>query len=248
MLTEERHSIILDTVNKKKSAGLNELCELLNTSESTVRRDLSLLDEKGMLIKVRGGAIALDESFTAAEPNVEEKAELFTAEKEAIARYAASLIEDGDFVYIDAGTTTEKMIDFIPSKSVTFVTNAFINAKKLAQRGFKVIILAGEVKASTEAIIGSEAVITLMHYNFTKCFMGVNGISVKGGLSTPDKNEASVKTMAVSRSKEVFILGDHSKFGKITSVKFSELNRGKIITDKVPDKKYLSEASVKEVL
>lgn len=248
MLTEERHSIILDTVNKKKSAGLNELCELLNTSESTVRRDLSLLDEKGLLIKVRGGAISLDDSFTAAEPNVEEKAELFTAEKEAIARYAASLIEDGDFVYIDAGTTTEKMIDFIPSKSVTFVTNAFINAKKLAQRGFKVIILAGEVKASTEAIVGSEAAITLMHYNFTKCFMGVNGISVKGGLSTPDKNEASVKTMAVSRSKEVYILGDHSKFGKITSVKFSELNRGKIITDKVPDKKYLSEASVKEVL
>ncbi|MDE6598778.1 MAG: DeoR/GlpR family DNA-binding transcription regulator [Oscillospiraceae bacterium] len=249
MLTEERHSIILDTVNKNKNVELGELCELLNTSESTVRRDLSLLDKKGLLVKVRGGAIAVtDESFTAAEPNVEEKAGLFAAEKEAIARYAASLIEDGDFVYIDAGTTTEKMIEYIPSKSVTFVTNAFINAKKLAQRGFKVMILAGEVKASTEAIVGSEAAIALMNYNFTKCFMGVNGISIKGGLSTPDKNEASVKTMAVSRSKEVFILGDHSKFGKIFSVKFSELNRGKIITDKVPDKKYLSEASVKEVL
>lgn len=250
MLTEERHSIILETVNKKKSAGLGELCELLNTSESTVRRDLSLLDKKGLLVKVRGGAIAIsqDDSFTAAEPDVEEKAGLFAAEKEAIARYAASLIEDGDFVYIDAGTTTEKMIEYIPSKSVTFVTNAFINAKKLAQRGFKVIILAGEVKASTEAIVGSEAAVTLMNYNFTKCFMGVNGISIKGGLSTPDKNEASVKTMAVSRSKEVFILSDHSKFGKIFPIKFSELNRGKIITDKVPDKKYLSETSVKEVL
>ena len=249
MLTEERHFIILDTVNKNKNVELGELCELLNTSESTVRRDLSLLDKKGLLVKVRGGAIAVtDESFTAAEPNVEEKAGLFAAEKEAIARYAASLIEDGDFVYIDAGTTTEKMIEYIPSKSVTFVTNAFINAKKLAQRGFKVMILAGEVKASTEAIVGSEAAIALMNYNFTKCFMGVNGISIKGGLSTPDKNEASVKTMAISRSKEVFILGDHSKFGKIFSVKFSELNRGKIITDKVPDKKYLSEASVKEVL
>ncbi|MDE7303959.1 MAG: DeoR/GlpR family DNA-binding transcription regulator [Oscillospiraceae bacterium] len=249
MLTEERHSIILDTVNKNKNVELGELCELLNTSESTVRRDLSLLDKKGLLVKVRGGAIAVaDESFTAAEPNVEEKSGLFAAEKEAIARYAASLIEDGDFVYIDAGTTTEKMIEYIPSKSVTFVTNAFINAKKLAQRGFKVMILAGEVKASTEAIVGSEAAIALMNYNFTKCFMGVNGISIKGGLSTPDKNEASVKTMAVSRSKEVFILGDHSKFGKIFPVKFSELNRGKIITDKVPDKKYLSEASVKEVL
>lgn len=250
MLTEKRHSIILNTVNKQKSAGLTELCELLNTSESTVRRDLSILDEKGLLTKVRGGAISIvkDDSFTSAEPNVEEKAELFMEEKEAIARYAATLIEDGDFVYIDAGTTTEKLIDFIPSKSVTFVTNAFINAKKLAQRGFKVIILEGEVKASTEAIIGSEAIMALMHYNFTKCFMGVNGISIKGGLSTPDKSEASVKATAISRSKEVFILGDHSKFGKITSVKFSELNRCKIITDKVPDKKYLTEASIKEVL
>lgn len=249
MLTEERHSIILNTVNKKKSAGLSELCELLNTSESTVRRDLSLLDKKGLLVKVRGGAIAVtDESITAAEPNVEEKAVLFAAEKEAIARYAASLIEDGDFVYIDAGTTTEKMIEYIPSKSVTLVTNAFINAKKLAQRGFKVIIIAGEVKPTTEAIIGSEAVATLMNYNFTKCFMGVNGISVKGGFSTPDKSESAVKRTAVSRSKEVFILSDHSKFGKIFPVKFSELNRGKIITDKVPDKKYLSETSVKEVL
>lgn len=249
MLTEERHSIILEMVNKNRKAELGELCKLLNTSESTVRRDLSVLDKKGLLIKVRGGAIAVaDESITAAEPNVEEKSGLFAAEKEAIARYAASLIEDGDFVYIDAGTTTEKMIEYIPSKSVTFVTNAFINAKKLAQRGFKVIIIAGEVKPTTEAIIGAEAVAALMNYNFTKCFMGVNGISVKGGFSTPDKSESAVKRTAVSRSKEVYILGDHSKFGKIFPIKFYELNRGKIITDKVPDKKYLSEASVKEVL
>jgi len=78
--------------------------------------------------------------------------------------------------------------------------------------------------------------------------MGVNGISVKGGFSTPDTSEVDVKRTAVSRSKEVFVLGDHSKFGKITSVKFAELNKGKIITDKVPDKKYLSETFIKEIL
>lgn len=248
MLTEERHSIILDTVNKKKSVGIDELCSLLNASESTVRRDLIQLHEKGVLIKVRGGAIAIDDHFTVSEPDVEEKSALFAKEKEAIARYAASLIEDGDFVYIDAGTTTAKMIDYIPSKSVTFVTNAFINAKKLAQRNFKVIIIAGEIKVSTEAIVGSEAVISLMNYNFTKCFMGVNGISMGGGFSTPDKSEADVKKTAILRSKEVFILGDHSKFGKISAIKFAGLNGGKIITDKVPDKKYLTAASVKEVL
>lgn len=247
MLTEERHSIILDILNRQKSVSLSKLCTMLDASESTIRRDLILLDESGLLTKVRGGAISVAENVSALESNVEEKANMFIEEKTAIAYYAASLIEDDDFIFLDAGTTTGKMIDAIPSKSVKFVTNAFINAKKLAQRGFKVMILPGEIKATTEAVVGSETVIALSHYNFTKCFMGVNGISVRGGFSTPDKNEANVKSTAMARGREIFILGDHSKFGKITSVKFAELNKASIITDKVPDKKYLSETQVKEV-
>lgn len=82
MLTEERHSIIIDTVNRKKNVELNELCELLDTSESTVRRDLSILHDKGVLVKVRGGAIAVDDSFTSLEQNVDEKAVLYVREKE----------------------------------------------------------------------------------------------------------------------------------------------------------------------
>lgn len=248
LLTEERHTIILEALARQRSVNLAELCEMLDASESTVRRDLAMLDENGMLLKVRGGAMALGENFTSMEHNVEEKANMFVEEKTAIARYAASLIEDGDFVYLDAGTTTEKMIGFIPSKSVTFVTNAFINAKQLAQRGFKVLILPGEVKLSTEAIVGADAVIALTRYNFTKCFMGVNGISIRGGFSTPDVSEAAVKSTAVTRSKEAYILGDHSKFGKITASKFAELKKGQIITDKATSKKYSSETTVKEVL
>jgi len=248
LLTEERHSIIIDTVNRKKNVELNELCELLDTSESTVRRDLSILHDKGVLVKVRGGAIAVDDSFTSLEQNVDEKAVLFVREKEAIARYAASLIEDGDFVFIDAGTTTEKMIDFIPARQVTFVTNAFVHAKRLAQRGFKVFLPAGEIKLSTEAIIGASCVLSLDQYNFTKCFMGVNGISVTGGFSTPDPNEASVKAAVINNSHTAYILADHSKFDKTSSVKFAYLNKCRIITDRLEDKKYLSETSVKEVL
>jgi DeoR family fructose operon transcriptional repressor len=248
LLTEERHSIILDTVNRQHVVKLKDLCAMLDSSESTIRRDLNQLAQRGLLTKVHGGAISLNESFSPYEHNVEEKASLFIEEKTAIARYAASLIEEGDFVYIDAGTTTEKMIDYIPSKNVTFVTNAFINAKKLAQKGFRVFIPAGEIKLTTEAIVGAECVISLQNYNFSKCFMGTNGISVSAGLSTPDKSEASVKTAVISRSKEVYFLADHSKFDKVTAVTFSALNRGKIITDKLPDKKYLTEASIKEVL
>ncbi len=248
MLTEERHSIILDVLAHQRSANLSELCALLDASESTVRRDLAVLSENGMLIKVRGGAMALGDSYTEFESNVEEKSNMFVEEKIAIAHYAASLIDDGDFIFLDAGTTTEKMIEFIPSKSVTFVTNAFINAKRLAQRGFKVIIPGGEIKASTEAIIGAETVAALSRYNFTKCFMGVNGISTRGGYSTPDTSEAAVKSTVIAHSKEVFVLGDHSKFGKITASKFAELKEGSAITDKLSDKKYLNIMSVKEVL
>lgn len=247
MLTEKRHSIILNTLNQQRSASLSELCTLLGASESTVRRDLIILAENGMLTKVRGGAIARSEDFSFLEHSMEEKADMFVEEKAAIAQYAASLIEDGDFIYLDAGTTTEKMIDFIPSKSATFVTNAFTHAKKLAQRNCRVLITAGEIKAATEAVVGAEAMASLLRYNFTKCFLGVNGISIKGGFSTPDKNEAVVKNTAVLRSREIFILGDHSKFDKITAVKFAELQEGKIITDKLPNKRYLEETSIKEV-
>lgn len=247
MLTEERYAIILDTLNKQRSVKLSDLCVLLDTSESTIRRDLNTLAEKGMLTKVHGGAIALDDSFSPVEHNVEEKSKLFTEEKKAIARYAASLIDDGDFVFIDAGTTTEQMIDYLPEKNVTFVTNGFIHAKKLAQRGFKVFIPAGKLKLTTEAIVGAECVLSIQNYNFTKCFMGVNGISVSGGFSTPDRNEASVKNAVIYKSRAVYVLADHSKFDKVASVTFAPLNRGKIITDKLEDKKYLTEATIKEV-
>lgn len=248
MLTEERHAIILNLVNRQKSAELNELCGLLDASESTVRRDLSILSGKGMLVKVRGGAIAIDESFALFEQNVDEKSALFVAEKEAIARYAVSLVDDGDFIFLDAGTTTEKMIEYLPSKQVTFVTNAFVHAKKLAQRGFKVFLPAGEIKLATEAIIGTGCVTSLDQYNFSKCFMGTNGVSITGGYSTPDPNEACVKAAAIKNSRMPYILADHSKFDKVSSVKFAHINKCRIITDKLDDKKYLMETTVKETM
>lgn len=249
MLTEERYSIILEQVKQKKSVTLTELCELLGASESTVRRDLTALDEKGLIKKVHGGAISTDDrSLNLVERDVEAKSKLFTEEKIAIARYAASLIDDGDLVFIDAGTTTEKMIDYLPDKNATFVTNAFVHAKKLAQRGFKVFIPAGEIKVTTEAIVGAECVSSLQSYNFTKSFIGANGISLSAGITTPDRNEASVKNVVVQNSRNVYILADHSKFDQIASVTFAQLGRVKIITDKLQDKKYHSKANIKEVM
>ena len=122
------------------------------------------------------------------------------------------------------------------------------NLKKLAQKGFRVFIPAGEIKLSTEAVVGAECVNSLSQYNFSKSFVGANGISLSGGVSTPDRNEASVKSAVIARSKKVYILADHSKFDQTASVTFAGLNQVKIITDRLRDKKYLSAASVKEVM
>lgn len=248
MLTEERHAGILEVVNRQGSATLSELCGLLNISESTARRDLSFLNEKGLLVKVRGGAVAVKDTFAVMERDVAEKEKLFADEKKAIAEYAASLIEDGDFVFIDAGTTTEKIIDYLPDKDAVFVTNAFVHAKKLAKRGFRVFIPAGEIKAKTEAVVGAACVISLREYNFTKCFLGINGISLTSGFTTPDKSEADVKKAVLSNSQEVYFLADHSKFDNVTAVTVTDITKGKVITDRLQSKKYLGKASIKEVL
>ncbi len=251
MLTEERYSIITETVNREKSVGINTLCELLGASVSTVRRDLNALDEMGKIVKVHGGAVAVNDETTQLEPferNVEEKSALFTEEKAAIAAFASQMIENGDFVFIDAGTTTAKLIELLPKRDATFVTNAFTNAKMLARRGFRVFLPGGEIKPSTEAIIGSECLMSLKKYNFTKCFLGANGISIKAGVTTPDINEARIKEAVIQNSSKSFILADHSKFDKVASVTFAQIFKVQIITDRIPDKKYAEFKTIKEVL
>ena len=113
MLTEERHSMIIKAVNERASVTIAELSEILNVSASTVKRDLIILANEGKIIKVRGGAMSKNDSFSSVEKNVEEKSAICTEEKNSIAGYAAKLIEKGDFVFLDAGTTTEKMIDHL---------------------------------------------------------------------------------------------------------------------------------------
>ena len=249
MLTEERYSVILEQVKQNKSVTLTQLCELLGASESTIRRDLTTLDERGLLKKVHGGAISTDDrSLNLVEHDVELKSKLFTEEKIAIAQYAASLIEEGDFCFIDAGTTTEKLIDYLPLKDVSFVTNGFVHAKKLALKGFKTYIPAGEIKKTTEAIVGAECVSSLQNYNFTKCFMGANAISLTAGISTPDRNEALVKATAINRSRTAYVLADHSKFDQISSVTFAQMERAQIITYILNNIKYIAKSNIKEVL
>lgn len=234
MLTEQRYDIILRLLEEKKSVTVTELKEILDTSESTVRRDITALDKAGRLTKVFGGAVAQKQEVTAYEPTVAQKSELNTREKEKIARYAAGLILPDDFVYLDAGTTTGLMLGFLRDTKATFVTNAVSHAQKLAQMGVQVLLVGGELKSSTEAIVGSHAIRMLQTYHFTKGFFGTNGVTKREGLTTPDTNEALVKTTVVEHCKDVYVLADSSKFGKISSVTFGNFVSAKILTEKIP--------------
>lgn len=248
MLTEERYAKILNRLAEKKAVTVAELTELLGASEATVRRDLNALADLGRLNKVHGGATALSGVFTAAEEDVPTKSARFVAEKEAIARYAATLVSGDDFVFLDAGTTTERMIDFLPEAcAATFITNGFPHVQKLARRGVRVSMVGGQYKAVTEAVVGAQAVQDLGRYHFTKCFMGVNGITPEAGLTTPDTEEAVVKAEVVRRSYLCYALADHSKFGVVSSVTFAPLEKACVITDRLPDESYRSFTVIKEV-
>lgn len=234
MLAEQRYQIILDLLDKKKSVTVTEIREALHASESTVRRDITALHNASKLVKVFGGAVAIENNLTANEPTVAQKSDLNRDEKKQIGKYAASLIGEDEFVFIDAGTSTASMLEFIRVEKVSFVTNAVAHAQILAAMGAKVYLLGGELKSSTEAIVGNAAVRALQGFHFTKGFFGTNGISRKEGFTTPDGDEAIVKETAMMQCRKAYVLADSSKFHSVSSVTFAAIGDATIITDKLP--------------
>ena len=235
MLTEQRYEQILKLLEKEGSITVTEVKELLDTSESTVRRDITALHNAGKLVKVFGGAVALDHVVTPQEPTVAQKITVHVSEKRQIAEYAARLIGQGEYIYLDVGTTTGYMLEFLRDKDVTVVTNAVAHAQQLAKSGVKVRLIGGELKSSTEAVVGSEAMETIRKYHFTKGFFGTNGVTKKTGFTTPDASEAMVKKIAMEQCQEKYILCDESKFGEVSSVTFAPFAGAKIVTDQMPE-------------
>lgn len=248
MLTQERHRLILAKLQEESVVYVNDLVQYLEASESTIRRDLSALDRKGLLNKVHGGATLINKnSINTKDSLVDVRKNLHYDEKMKIAKKAANLIEANDMIYIDAGTTTELMIDFIKESNAVFVTNGIVHAKKLIQKGFITYIIGGEIKLTAEAIIGVEAINNLRKYNFTKAFLGTNGVDLVRGFTTPDISEALVKGEAIKKSKEIYILSDSSKFNQINSITFSEINEPIVITTNLIDKRYKKHMKIMEV-
>lgn len=248
MLTEERHKLILDELKKNSVVYVSELVKILDTSESTIRRDLNFLNSEGKLKKVHGGATLVEREFNTKDDYIAIRENLNMEDKAIIAKYAASLVKKDDFVYIDSGTTTNLIIDYLEEKNAVYVTNGINQAKRLISKGFTTYIIGGELKSSTEAIVGVEAINSLKRYNFTKGFFGTNGISKHRGYTTPDMREALVKEEAIKRTRNPFVLADKSKFNEISCITFAEVDEAVIITTNLEDNRYYDETEVVEVL
>ena len=248
MLTQERYQAILSIVNDRNAVTVAELAQMLSTSESTIRRDLNALDEIGKIRKVFGGATSVTQSVGMLEDNVSDREHLMYEEKTEIGKYAATLINDTDFVYIDSGTTTSRMIDFITDSKATFVTNGISHARKLIQKGLNAYIVGGKIKPLTEAVVGTVGIANLKSLNFSKAFMGTNGIDVNAGFTTPDLDEARIKEAAVKGAYMTFVLADHTKFRRVFSVTFAPLRKCCILTDKMPDNRFSNTTVIKEVM
>lgn len=247
MLTQERYQTILQLLNERDAVTVAELSSLLGISESTIRRDLNNLADMGKLNKVFGGATAIHSTSGVTETSFESRVMEMSEEKTAIARYAATLVLDGDFVFIDAGTTTYRLIDFLTNTKASYITNGVAHARKLVQRGFYTYIIPGRIKPVTEAIIGATGIGLIQRFNFTKAFVGTNGIDLEAGYTTPEIDEGLVKEAIVRHSYMTFILADRTKFRRVFPVSFADIRKACIITDTVPDSKFIDATVIKEV-
>lgn len=248
MIKQKRFEIILKLVENNRFASLNDLKTALNSSESTIRADLVELEKEKKIIRLHGGAQAIDAiPVLNLEKNMVEKEHLESEAKHIIGNYAASLIPDQSFVYVDAGTSTKIMCDYIISNQVTFVTNSTTIACALKQKGYKVYVTGGELKLSTDAFIGTLTVETLRKFQFDFGFFGTNGVSIQKGLTTPDYEEAIIKQKAIERCKKAYVLADHTKFDIVSAVEFASLDEVTIICDYCNNKEY-GKLNVMEVI
>ncbi|NMB01908.1 MAG: DeoR/GlpR transcriptional regulator [Firmicutes bacterium] len=230
MIPYVRRQHILAELEKKEIVYLQELCEKFqDTSEATIRRDLKLLEEEGFIDILRGGAAKL--RTIAYEVPLKTKERLNTEEKERIARYAASLVEDGEIIYLDSGTTATKMVKYLADKKITVVTSNTEIFPFLAECAFTCLFLGGEVSTVLGSVYGPVTEEQLSNLFFDQAFLGANGYSVKSGINTPDVREARKKRLVMEHSKKTYVLMDSSKANKQTLCKALDFHECIIISD-----------------
>jgi len=230
VLVGERRQKILEVVSSGKAVTVEELSRILDVSPSTVRRDLRFLESRGLLYRTHGGA--MPPVLSSYEPSLVEKESSMVEEKEAIGKYAASLIEEGDTVVIDAGTTTIHIVRSLMVNKAKIVTNFLKAALEVPYKpDIEVLLTGGNLRFSTQALVGPVAENFLQHIRVDKAFIGTNGVTLEG-FSTPNVLEAATKRAMVKCAEKVFVVSDSTKFGKESFVRFADIDEVDcIITD-----------------
>ena len=212
-----RRSAILQRLREESSVNVSELSREFGVSEVTIRKDLRILKERKLLLRVHGGAI-VDANTTdeVEERNFHFKQLVNSREKEAIGRAAAAHIKNGDTILVDSGTTALQVVRNLHSfNDLTIITNS-VNAmlEAIKYKRFRVILLGGTVRESSNSIVGPLAESNLKLFYCDKLFLGVDSISMEAGLSTPSMEEASTNQVMISRAREVIAVFDSSMVNK----------------------------------
>lgn len=214
MFAEERKIKIAEIIKQGKSVKVSQLAKMFSVSESTIRRDLNELGNWGIIVRTHGGAVGTN--INKFEASFLQKQDEHSKEKELIGRLAASIINNGDTIILDSGTTTQYIARFMCAKNVTVITNSIPLSYDLSNRDdIKVITTGGVIRPNTKATVGPIAERTIKEFRVDKAFIGANGISLTSGITTPKLSEANVKRVMMSVANKVYIVADDSKFGKV---------------------------------
>ncbi|WP_217213475.1 DeoR/GlpR family DNA-binding transcription regulator [Streptomyces sp. AC550_RSS872] len=252
LLAEQRRALILDEVRRRGGVRVNELTRKLGVSDMTVRRDLDALARQGVLEKVHGGAVPVVEASTH-EPGFEAKSGLELTAKEDIARAAAELVAPGSAIALSGGTTTYALAhQLVEVPDLTVVTNSvrvadvFHAAQRTSgpRQGAATVVLTGGVRTPSDSLVGPVADQAIAALHFDVLFLGVHGISVEAGLSTPNLAEAETNRRLVQSARRVVVVADHTKWGVVGLSSFAALEQvDTLVTDAGLDSEARSEIS-----
>jgi DeoR family fructose operon transcriptional repressor len=216
----ERLSLMIES---RGAARLDELSAALGVSAATIRRDLDELARSGRLRRVHGGAVAIDERPS--ELHFDAKAAEAAAEKERIAARAIELLSPDDAVYLDSGSTVLAAARLLRGWSrLTVVTNSLPAAAELAGQGPRLIVIGGELRATSQALVGPLTRLFLDRIHVDRALMGTFALSLEEGLTTTDPTEAYTKELVLARAREVILLADSRKVGTRSLVHAGRLN------------------------
>jgi DeoR/GlpR family transcriptional regulator of sugar metabolism len=232
LIPAQRRDKIQDYLTFHQIVRTADLCNLLETSEATVRRDLEWLEQKGILERTHGGAILSQRMLF--EQEYQQRAQHHPEEKKRIGELAASLIEDGDIVFINSGTTATQVLEHIRRDvRVTIFTNNLSGILESTHSDFHCYLTGGEPQPRSNSLAGRFAIDNIRQVYATKAILGVDGISVKHGCTVPTNAEAEVVRQMIERTKgQIIIVADRSKWGVVSNFSIANIEDiDKFVTD-----------------